>query len=75
MSGTVKNVVFTRSVFDSKPQEIDFMMALRSILESFWEPSWLTYSFLVAPVTKIADMIDTFFQTRKNDSLGFDRGW
>ena len=71
-----KNSCFHKiRVFDAKPQEIYFMMALRSILESFCEPSWLTYSLSVAPVTNIADMVDTFFQTRKNDSLGFDPGW
>ena len=58
-----------------KPPEIYVLMILSSILEAFWEPSWLTDSLLVAPVTKIADMVDTFFQTRKNDSLGFDPGW
>ena len=54
-----------------KLPKTDFLMKL----EWNWEPSWLTYSFLVAPVTKIADMVDTIFQTRKNDSLGFDPGW
>ena len=62
-------------LFVTKLPETDFKMTLRLILESLLEPSWLTYSLLVAPVTKIADMIDTFFQTRKNDSLGFDPGW
>ena len=62
-------------LFDAKLPKTDFLMILKSILEALWEPSWLTYSFLVAPVTKIADMVDTSFQTRKNDSLGFDRGW
>ena len=50
-------------------------MILKSILEAFWEPSWLTHRLLVAPVTKIADMVNTLLQTRKNDSLGFDPGW
>ena len=59
----------------AKPPEIDFMMILKSILEAFWKPGWLSYSLLVAPVTKITDMVDTFFRTRKNDSLCFERGW
>ena len=61
--------------FYSKAPEIIFLMMSSSILEAFWEPSWLTYRLLVAPVTKIADMVNTLFQTRKNDSLGFDPGW
>ena len=79
MFETVKTDVFIRSFFEAKSQEIDSMMVLSSILESFWEPSWLTYSLLVAPVTKIADMVDTFFQTRKNGfrfaSREGGRGW
>ena len=41
------------------------MMILSSILEAFWKPSWLSYSLLVAPVTKIADMVDTFSEHAK----------
>ena len=61
--------------FDVKPPEIDLLMILTSILEAFSEPSFFTLCFLVAPVTNIGDMVDTFFQTRKNDSVGFDPGW
>ena len=54
--------VFTKLVFDASLRKVDFMMALSSIFESVWEPSWLTHSLSVAPVTKIVDMVDTFFQ-------------
>ena len=46
----VKNKIFTRPIFDTKLSEIDFMMTLSSILESFWLASVFTYRFLVAPV-------------------------
>ena len=47
MFGTVKTDVFSQgSPFDTKPLKTDFLM----ISEAFWEPSLLTFCFLVAPV-------------------------
>ena len=48
-----KNRCFHKIRFwGAKPPKIDFMMTLSLILESFWEPSLLIYSLLVAPVAK-----------------------
>ena len=44
---------------------MDFIKTSNSFLESFWEPSLLTYSLLVAPVAKIVDIFDVFFQAVK----------
>ena len=61
MFETVKTNVFTRSVFfDAKPPEIDFVMILGSILETFYEPGLLTFCFLVAPVANPG----IFFESR-----------
>ena len=59
---------------DAKLPEIDSLMISSLILESFWEPSWLTYYLLVAPVTKIADMFDTFFKHAKMTRLALTGG-
>ena len=50
MFETVKRMFSQDPFFDAKPHEIDFVMALSSILEAFWEPGLLTFCFLVAPV-------------------------
>ena len=49
-------------------------MILSLILEAFWEPSWLSYCLLVAPVTKIADMVDTFSKHAKMTRLASTGG-
>ena len=75
MFETIKTDVFTRLLFWREASRNLFYDDFELDLETFWKPSWFTYRLLVAPVTKLADMVDTFFQTRKNDSLCFERGW
>ena len=52
-----KNLCFHKIRFwGAKPPKIEFVLTLSLILESFWEPSLLTCSLLVAPVAKIVDI-------------------
>ena len=52
----------------------DFELDVGGILEAFWKPSWLSYFLLVALVTKIADMVDTFSKHAKMTRLASTRG-
>ena len=52
-------------------------MPLNLFLEPFWEPSSLTFSFLVAPVAKTDDIFEGALQARKMTrlaSVGVGRG-
>ena len=49
--------------FRREASGIQFYTDFDSFLESFWEPSLLTYSLLVAPVAKIVDIVDVFFSS------------
>ena len=57
----VKTDVFTRSVFDTKPPKIDFMMTLSSISESLWEPGLITFCLLVALVANAGMVFESRF--------------
>ena len=65
MFETVKtNSVFTRSVFfDAKPPETDFSNDFELDLEAFWEPSLLTFCFLMAPVANTGIVFENIFSS------------
>ena len=75
MFETVKTDVFTRSVFDTKLPESDFMMIVSSILESCLEPSSLTYILLVIQVAKTVHIFKGNVTMTENDSPCFGRWW
>ena len=60
--------------FDARPPETDLRMPLNSFLELFWEPSSLTFYFLVAPVAKRVDIFVSSVASTKNDCSRGGRG-
>ena len=61
--------------FGAKPPETHFRVPLRSIFESLWEPSSLTYSLLVARVDEIVNFFEgRVSRTKKGQKFLVDGG-